>query len=93
MTILGTFTKQPNEVLDYDVDYTEWFSTRSDQPNSHVVITEQGINVDNSAIIGKIVKVTLSGGVDDTAYKITVRLTTTGGIVKEGDFIVKVKET
>ena len=45
-TVLGKFTKQPNEVLDYDVDYDDWFSNRTDTPSSFVVVAEAGITVD-----------------------------------------------
>ena len=34
----------------------------------------------------------LGGGTAGTKYKITVRLTTTSGLVKESDFELKVKE-
>jgi hypothetical protein len=39
-----------------------------------------------------VVKVILSGGTDGEAYKVTVRLTTSAGLVKEVDFQVKIKE-
>lgn len=91
-TILGKFSKQPAEVLDYDVDFTDWFSNRTDTPASFVVVVEPGITVFSSSRTGNIVKVVLSGGTSGGKYKVTVRLTTVLGLVKEADFQVTVKE-
>lgn len=99
--ILGKFQKQPAEILDYDVDYTEWFSNRVDTPavvSPVAIVSEPGITVVGSSITGMVVKVILSGGTaapvgaTPSKYKITVRLTTTAGLVKEADFTVTVKE-
>lgn len=90
--VLGKFVKQPSEVLDYDVDFTDWFANRADTPSSFVVTAEAGITIDGSSRTGNVVKVILSGGVSGAKYKITVRLTTTNLLVKEADFVVLVKE-
>ena len=92
VTILGKFQKQPAEILDYDVDYTEWFSNRLDTPASFVLTNDPGITVVGSSRNGNVVKAILSGGLAGEKYKITVRLTTTAGLVKEADFTVTVKE-
>jgi hypothetical protein len=89
---LARFTKQPSEILDYLVDYTEWFSERSDTPSTEVTTVDAGITKVSSGIDGRIVKVVLSGGTVGESYKITTRLTTTSGIVREADFTVAVKE-
>lgn len=92
MSILGKFTKQPAEVLDYDVDFSEWFSNRTDTPASFTVTADTGITVVGSTRSGNVVKIILSGGTSGTKYKITVRLTTSNSLVKEADFQVVVKE-
>lgn len=92
LSVLGKFVKQPNETLDYDVDYSDWFATRSDTPLSVATTVTTGITHVSSTIVGETVKVILSGGTSGTDYQITVRLTTAGGLVKEADFIVKVRE-
>ena len=92
VSILGKFQKQPNEILDYDVDYSDWFSNRDDTPASFAIVAEPGITVVGSSRTGNVVKVVLSEGVALTKYKITVRLTTSAGLMKEADFTVTVKE-
>jgi hypothetical protein len=89
---LARFTKQPSEVLDYLVDYTEWFAERSDTPSTELTVVETGITKVSSGIDGLIVKVVLSGGTVGVSYKITTKLTTTSGIVREADFTVAIKE-
>jgi hypothetical protein len=90
--LLGKFIKQPGEILDYDVDFSEWFENRTDTPASHTATAETGITIVSSQLSGSVVKVILSGGTDGEAYKVTVRLTTSAGLVKEVDFQVKLKE-
>ena len=93
-TVLGKFTKQSGETLDYYVDFTDWFSNRSDAPASHTATADAGITVSTSSLSGNKVKVVLAGGTSGTKYKITVKLTTnsTPAIVKEADFLVTVKD-
>lgn len=91
-TILGRFTKQPAEILDYDVDFSDWFTNRLDTLASFTVTADAGITVVGSTRSGNVVKVILSGGTSGTKYKIQIQLTTSAGMVKEADFVVAVKE-
>lgn len=91
MAILGKFIKQPAEILDYDVDFSDWLADRNDTPLSYTAEATAGITIDGSARTGNVIKVLLSGGTAGR-YKITVRLTTDAGLVKEAEFIVTVKE-
>lgn len=93
MALLGKFTKQPNEILDYDVDFTKWFSNRDDSPATYTTSLQPGLILIESALVGNIVKLVIAGGTDGQAYKVTVRLTTNTNLVKEADFQIKVKET
>lgn len=92
MTILEKFTKQPADVQDYDIDFTEYLDGLTDTATSAVVDAEPGITVQSYTIIGKTVKVWLSGGVHLGRYKVTVRLTTTGGRTKEVEILILVRE-
>lgn len=91
VSVIGRSTKQPDEVLDYDVDFDEWFSNRTDTPSSYTVDAETGITVVSDDLVDNTVRVVLGGGTSGESYKVTVLLTTSDGIVKEADFVVKVK--
>lgn len=90
--LLGRYVKQSAEILDYDVDFSEWMEGRTDTPASQVVVADPGITVVGSSRTGNVVKVVLGGGADGDSYKITVRLTTNLGLVREADFQVTVKD-
>lgn len=91
-SILGQFEKQSAEILDYDVDYSQWFEGRTCTPESIEVDVDDGITFVRSAISGFFAKVVLAGGVSGSRYKVTVRMTTSDGLVKEADFVVSVKD-
>lgn len=92
MSILAKFTKQPVEVQDYDIDFTEYLESLNDIAQSHVAVAESGISIMSSALSDGVVKVFLSGGTDGSSYKVSATITTQGGRVKQGDILVKVKE-
>ena len=103
MAILQTFTKQPADVQDYDIDFREWLAGLSDTApgpasstpgaNCLAVTADAGITIDFYTLAGGVVKVWLSGGISGTTYKISATLTTTGGRTKQDEIKVKVKET
>ena len=94
MALLGTFTQQPHEVLDYDFDYSEWIPS-GDTIIAAVATADVGLTL-GSTIINpvnhQVVKQWISGGTDGTTYKVQLTATTTGGRVKEIEFKIKVKE-
>lgn len=99
MSILGTFNKQPDEVLDYDFDFSEWLTERDDTIASVTAEAEPGLtlpatvdSVDNPSHANGIVKVFTSGGTDKARYKVTVTVTTAAGRVKQAEIAVRVKE-
>ncbi len=93
MAILGTFTKQPGERLDFDVDFSEWLST-TDTIASVVSVCDTGLVVETPLkdVTNKIVKQWITGGTTGTTYKVQITATTTEGRIKEAEFKVKVKE-
>lgn len=90
---MNTFSKQPSENLDYDFDFAD-FMPAGDVIASSVVTADAGVTLgsktDNPG--ASIVKQFISGGTDGTTYKVTCKITTTGGRVKEAEFKLKVKE-
>lgn len=87
-------SKQPNDVIDYPIDFSEWLAERPGYAiNTYTVAADAGISVVTHLRIGSIITVFLGGGTNGTTYKITVRATMTPTpLVKEFEFLVKVKE-
>jgi hypothetical protein len=91
MPVLATYTQQPADVLDYDVDFSEFFPVDDVVTAGVVTVTPPGLDL-SYAIQGNRIKVWCSTGVDGTTYKVTVKATTSDSRVKEVEFKLKIKE-
>lgn len=89
---LGNFSKQPVEVKDYDIDYSEWLTPGDNVKSAEVTVAPTGLTIESTFINDPRVKIWLSGGADGTQYKLTVTTTTADGRVKQDEFKVKVKD-
>jgi hypothetical protein len=95
MTILAKFEKQPADVQDFDIDFTEWLAGMGDTapgPTGFMVDIDSGLTLLAQTLTNGVVKVWTSGGTDGTTYKITATVTTQGNRVKQAEIKVKVKE-
>lgn len=100
--LIGKFTKQPAETLDYDIDFSEFLSdgdtlvTTGNPPVPdplNVVISPSGMTAGPTLVLdGTTIKQWLSGGTDGQKYKITITATSNAGRVKQVEFTVRVKD-
>lgn len=89
-----TRTKQPADVLDYDVSFAHWFPLGDTITTATATVDPEGeLSADSVQVSGLVVKVWISGGLDAKTYKVTVRATTAGGRVKETEFKVRVRDS
>lgn len=99
--ILDRKEKQPAEVKDYPIDYSEWLAeiTAGDtiaSASAEAVCTTDAtdtalvVNSVSTAATG--LAVWLSGGTDGQTYKVTVTVNTVGGRIDQSEFIVKLKD-
>ena len=87
-----TGIKDPNAVLDYPIDFTDWLLDIGDTYASHIVLSSGSITVDSSNQVGGVIIVWLSGGVVGDTVSFTVRITTAGGRTDDRTFYLKIKE-
>ena len=95
MSILAKFEKQPTDVQDFDIDFTEWLTGMVDEapgPEGLVVESDPGITINLTRLLNGVVKIYTSGGADGVTYKITATVTTLGNRTKQAEIKVKVKE-
>lgn len=92
MAIIGRFEKQPDEVLDYDIDFAEWIPDGDVVSSATITSSPAGLTVGTVGVFGSYLKVWISEGVDGTTYKLEVTATTQGGRVKQAEFLMKVRE-
>jgi hypothetical protein len=91
MAVIGSFTQQPADRLDYDVDYSDWLQAGDSVLSTVVTVAPTGLDV-TGLLIGKKVKVWVSSGADLTKYKVTITTTTTLGRVKQDELKVSIKD-
>ncbi len=85
-----TFTKDPNAVLDYSVDWSRWLD--GDTIATSVWTVPSGLTKVSDTSTTTKTTAWLSGGTADQSYTVTNRITTTGGRTEDRSFIVKVEE-
>lgn len=99
--ILDRKEKQPAEVKDYPIDYSEWLAeiAAGDTIASAVAAAvctstpaDTALVVNQVVLSNTAVTVWLSAGTANEKYKVTVTVTTTGGRIDQSEFIVKVKD-
>lgn len=99
MAIIGKVFKQPVEVQDYDIDFTEWLESVADVApgpatnNNLTVIAPTGITLVSYTLVSGVVKLWVSGGAHNGIYKLVVTLTSVGGRIKQVELQIKVKDT
>ena len=104
---MATFTKQPNDILDYDVDMSEWFSTIPLDEIESVGVTITSYQEDVPTLIAGPTphpateqdsvgatrfKVWLGGGTDYVDYAVTCVVKTEQDRHKEIDFKINVRD-
>lgn len=95
MAVLATFEKQPADVMDYDIDYTQWLPSTDSVASVSYTVTPSGALAVNSALVienGTRVKLWVSGGTNASTYKAEVTVTTVLGRIKQDEVRFRVKE-
>ena len=93
MAILGTFNKQPREVLDFDIDYAPVLLGRTDTISSQTSeVAPAGLTIVSTSRNGNKIKVVVSGGTTSVLYKVTVLATSTAGLIYEDEVNILVGE-
>ena len=100
--IIGTIIQQPNEVLDYEIQYDNFFKEFLTDESADTILEPGGLSVkvevegELSATVFYVndakCKVVLQGGLTGTTYKVTVTMTSVAGRVKEDELLVIIEE-
>ena len=85
-----TFTKDPDSVLDYIMDFSDWLDT--DTITSHTVTVDSGITKDSSSNTTTTVTAWISGGTAGNTYDVTFRITTVGGREIDRTIRIRIRE-
>ena len=85
-----TFTKDPNAVLDYTIDWTRWLA--GDQIATSEWLVPVGLTKMADSKTASSATVWLSSGTAGQSYTVTNRITTSAGRTEDRSFIAKVEE-
>jgi hypothetical protein len=92
MAVLNTYTKQPNDVLDYDIEYADFLSEGDSLASAIATVSPSGLIVHTPLVVGTTIKLWVEGGTSGVKYKITVKTVTTLSRTKEDELIFRVKD-
>lgn len=89
------FLKDPNDVLDYAVDWSAWLTAENDTVSSSswsVETAGSGLTIDSSSFNSTTKKATafLSGGNEGGPYRVRNRIITAGGRTKDMSLLIQV---
>lgn len=98
MAYLATKKKQPAERLDYDIWYANdpgeapaWLIDSDQILNAVITVSDPALEV-TSIVFPNRVKLWVEAGTTGETYKITIRITTEGGRIKEDELRIRVKD-
>jgi hypothetical protein len=80
------FSKDPDAVLDYVVDWTAWLTPISDTISAVQWTVATGLTMTAQINSSKTATIWLSGGTVNKTYLVTCRITTTGGRREDQSF-------
>jgi hypothetical protein len=90
-----TKTKDPHDVLDYKLDWSDWLAntpTTSDTITSSTWTVPTGITENSSTNDTTSTTIWLSGGTDGTDYTLINKVVTNGGRTAEVELTIQVRE-
>ncbi len=73
------FTKDPDAVLDYLWDWSEWLTAVGDTIDTVTFLPDTGITVESFTHTGTSATAWISGGTAGSSYSVTCRVMTAGG--------------
>lgn len=78
MTTQQRFLKDPQAVLDYEIDWSAWLSA-GDTITATAWVATTGITMDSNTFTSTAATVWLSGGTENVTYNLTCHITTAAG--------------
>ncbi len=92
MALTWARTKDPNEVVDYDLDWSAQMTADTDTIVTSTWTVPVGVTKDSSSATTTRTKVWLSGGTAGEAYSLLNRVVTDGGRTFDQTIVLKMKD-
>lgn len=92
MTLTWERPKDPNDVIDYDLDWSGDIDDGDAIATSTWTVPSGTLVIDSNSFTDTATKVWVSAGTADTSYLLTNRVTTTGGRTMDWTVKLRVKQ-
>lgn len=79
MIPIASFSKDPDAVLDYEIDWSRWLVAGDQIATAEWASSSDELEIDSSSLSTKAAKCWLSGGIAGCSYDVRCRITTTQG--------------
>lgn len=89
---LPAWVHDPNAVLDYTVDWTDWLADGETITDHEVVVTSGNVVIGTTGVIGGLVHAWISGGTKGTQSAVRYRITTSALRTDDRTIILSVRE-
>lgn len=89
--VLTNFIKDPNAVLDYIFDWTEWLAS-GETISTHTITVETGLTKDSDSELNGYVIIWLSGGTVGINYTVACKIVTSSSRTDERSITIKCQE-
>jgi len=93
---LGVMTKAPDDVLDYDIDYSLWLPPQDRIASVDAALQDASpnctISIRQSQYADRSAKIWLAGGAAGDTATVAVTINTNAGRTKEACFRIRVRE-
>jgi hypothetical protein len=86
---MNTFTKDPDAILDYTFDWSEWLGT--DTISTSAFTLTSGLTKDSDSKTTTTTTIWLSGGTSGSTYLVTNRIVTAGGRTEDRSIMIEVR--
>lgn len=84
------FTKDPNAVLDYQIDWSAWLGVDTILTSTWIV--PDGITKDDASVTTTTATIWLSGGTAGESYRVTNRIVTVGERTNDRSIAIVVRQ-
>lgn len=84
------YTKDPDAVLDYSIDWSDWLD--ADTISTSTWTVETGLTKGTVSNTTTLTTVWLSGGTAGTSYSVSNRIVTAGGRTEDRTFYIEMRE-
>lgn len=88
----ATYIQDPDALLDYVIDWSEWLPSGDTIDTSTWFVDDDALEIESTSKTDTTATVRVSGGTLNRRYKVTNRITTTAGLINDQTITIRIRE-